>query len=376
MHTHEPERAPAGERRQPLPQRQERGSGPAGTAASALLALQRSAGNAAVVRAMEQERHVHGAGCGHPQEEPAVQRSADGPSVQRAADQEDSGKQPRYKQVRPSTEGTRSADLRMKDRMARTAHVPVGRRTPHVAVSDVPGDGMMFSSNSGNKKLSEARQQEALGHLESAMDPRQPLSDDPRRRKDQLKLRAAVTGQYGQVHSGDANLARTTKAMRDKKLTWDGGPSTCKKDGSVHGEMTLLGRQIAHWEKEGNHWPRGEGKFEIVAMGGVKLACGACQMAFEAANAHIGKRYGYQVAASGTHNEMFRWQAPEWLTGPAFAQVQQQAAARGWVFHGRNLEDGRSEEERQGETRKTSDQHLPEDSGSEWAESDGSQSDG
>ncbi|MGW3358530.1 eCIS core domain-containing protein [Streptomyces bungoensis] len=43
-----------------------------GTAAG-LIALQRTAGNAAVARAVEQERHEHGAGCGH---EPSVQRQA------------------------------------------------------------------------------------------------------------------------------------------------------------------------------------------------------------------------------------------------------------------------------------------------------------
>ncbi|MGI5473090.1 eCIS core domain-containing protein [Streptomyces sp. CA-132043] len=42
----------------------------------ALRALQRSAGNAAVARAIEQERHAHGPGCGHHEQEAPVQRSA------------------------------------------------------------------------------------------------------------------------------------------------------------------------------------------------------------------------------------------------------------------------------------------------------------
>lgn len=44
-----------------------------GGTAAGLIALQRTAGNAAVARAVEQERHEHGAGCGH---EPSVQRQA------------------------------------------------------------------------------------------------------------------------------------------------------------------------------------------------------------------------------------------------------------------------------------------------------------
>ena len=45
-----------------------------------LLALQRAAGNAAVSRAIEADRHEHGAGCGH---DDAVQRAEAQPAVQR-----------------------------------------------------------------------------------------------------------------------------------------------------------------------------------------------------------------------------------------------------------------------------------------------------
>ncbi|TQE39015.1 DUF4157 domain-containing protein [Streptomyces ipomoeae] len=50
-----------------------RRTGSAGTPAERLLALQRSAGNAAVARAVAEQRHQHDAHCGHG---PAVQRSA------------------------------------------------------------------------------------------------------------------------------------------------------------------------------------------------------------------------------------------------------------------------------------------------------------
>ncbi|MFE8954027.1 DUF4157 domain-containing protein [Streptomyces althioticus] len=51
---------------------------PAGTTDARLLALQRTAGNAAVARAVAEERHRHDANCGHQpgQDRPSVQRSA------------------------------------------------------------------------------------------------------------------------------------------------------------------------------------------------------------------------------------------------------------------------------------------------------------
>ncbi|MFI6244927.1 DUF4157 domain-containing protein [Streptomyces sp. NPDC051016] len=49
---------------------------PVGTTAQRMLALQRRAGNAAVARAVEEERHEHDAGCGHAQQDTPVQRRA------------------------------------------------------------------------------------------------------------------------------------------------------------------------------------------------------------------------------------------------------------------------------------------------------------
>lgn len=51
--------------------------------AAGLLALQRSAGNAAVTRAIEEQRHEHGPGCGHADR--SVQRAAETDETQQAA---------------------------------------------------------------------------------------------------------------------------------------------------------------------------------------------------------------------------------------------------------------------------------------------------
>ncbi|GCD40497.1 hypothetical protein [Streptomyces paromomycinus] len=70
-----------------------------------------------------------------------------------------------------------------------------------------------------------------------------------------------------------------------------------KKEASVHGEMTLLGEQIAYWRE--NPWPLGEGKVKDVSMGGVKKACDACEMAFDAADATFGAECGVRSAECG-----------------------------------------------------------------------------
>lgn len=293
------------------------------------------------------------------------------PQVQRAGGDEDkeveqSGN-PRYRQVKPSGPGTRPADLRMKDRIAREAHAPNAGKTPHVAVTDVPGQGLRYASNSGAKKLSEAKQRSGLDSVGAAMDHAAELSAVPRRRKDQLKLRAALSGDYEKAHGDDSRLAATTRELRSSAGTWSRNPEHPKKDASVHGEMTLLGEQIANWRE--NPWPQGEGRIQEVAMGGVKKACGACQMAFEAANATIGATYGYRVVASGSHGEMFRWRAPDWLTGAALQLVAEAAEPRGYRFRERILEQTKEAAEAEsasGQPRMTSDQHLPSDSESEW----------
>ncbi|MFC7872712.1 DUF4157 domain-containing protein [[Kitasatospora] papulosa] len=305
-----------------------------------------------------------GAETPHVQPAPEVQRA---PQVQRAEEDEEQGP-PRYRQTKPSKEGTRSANLRTLDRMAREAHAPNARRTPHVAVANVPDVGLRYSSNSGQKKLSGEKQQAGLASVGTALDHDAPLSEDSRRRKDQLKLRATLSGDYEGVHKDDPDLPATARALRSSVGTWTCNAEHSKKDASVHGEMTLLGEQIASWE--GSPWPLGKGKIKEVHMGGVKKACGACQMTFSAVNATLGAEYGYRVVPSGSHGEMFRWRAPDWLEGAVLQQVGAAAAPRDYEFRNRILEQtaaGRKKAEQEtGQTRMTSAQHLPSDSESDW----------
>ncbi|MFE3071933.1 DUF4157 domain-containing protein [Streptomyces sp. NPDC059247] len=79
MRAQEPEKAPGRSVPRPSATRAEAGAPaalPGGMAPREVLALQRTAGNAAVARLVEDSRHQHGAGCGHSQPDAPVQRSA------------------------------------------------------------------------------------------------------------------------------------------------------------------------------------------------------------------------------------------------------------------------------------------------------------
>ncbi|MET9366008.1 DUF4157 domain-containing protein [Streptomyces sp. NPDC006632] len=146
------------------------GKKPAGTTAKnsasgggipqSLLSLQGSAGNAAVVqmlrraghpgaqdRAAEQERHQHGAGCGHQQaERPSVQRAA-GPQVQRSAvhDVLRTGGRPLDSTTRSDMEsrlGADFSDVRVhNDSAAKASAAEVGARAYTSGSHVVIGDG-------------------------------------------------------------------------------------------------------------------------------------------------------------------------------------------------------------------------------------------
>ncbi|MFG2588274.1 hypothetical protein [Streptomyces sp. NPDC048438] len=122
--------------------------------------------------------------------------------------------------------------------------------------------------------------------------------------------------------------------------------------------MTVLGQHVAHWVAN----PKDSGDPEKVMMGGVKKACRSCQWAFDAVNQYIGRPNGYEVEASGTHNQFFPgWRMPEWMKGypEVVAAIQTQAAASGAKLENGVLE-GTMSERTVG--------HDPDSSGSEWGD--------
>jgi hypothetical protein len=53
------------------------------------------------------------------------------------------------------------------------------------------------------------------------------------------------------------------------------------------------------------------GPLIVRSLGGVKLACGACKLAFEAYNQFIAAPLGYSVKVSGTHGGFYQgWLCP------------------------------------------------------------------
>jgi hypothetical protein len=387
VRTHEHDKLSTNERNRQYSRPPERTVGPGSGSLfpSSLLALQRSVGNASMVRALEQAGDIPGAESGDQVGRHAVQRSPVH-DVQRAPETvlaetatQESDTQPgasgadelaavppaftKYRQKNKNEGSPYPPDLRMQDRVGRIAHKAVSQ-TPHVAVSEVPGSGMLLAANTGAKALKPDEQAAAIRSLTEAGDLEAPLpagngQKSAAERWDMIKYRALLSGDYHKAHPRHGQrLAEIAAAMREGPAWRDGSGA----QGSVHGEMTLLGDQIAHWRK--SPWPLGEGKIKEVEMGGVKMACGACQWAFEAANEHIGKGLGYKVIASGTHTELFPgWEAPDWLKGDALAEVRAKAVGLGWSWAGRRMKKtGQA-------ARPTAPAgHKPPESDSEWEE--------
>ncbi|MDT0566221.1 DUF4157 domain-containing protein [Streptomyces sp. DSM 3412] len=115
---------------------------PGGRVPDALVELQRTAGNAAVVRMLQQSRHQHGAGCGHPQStaEP-VQRSAVHDVLRAPGNPLDEP----LRQEMESRLGADFSDVRVHtDSAARASAAEVGARAytsgSHVVIGDGGGD--------------------------------------------------------------------------------------------------------------------------------------------------------------------------------------------------------------------------------------------
>ncbi|HEV2779410.1 MAG TPA: hypothetical protein VGX25_08405 [Actinophytocola sp.] len=238
----------------------------------------------------------------------------------------------RYRRVsggRPTQ--TDDARLRMLDRVARLAHVPDDDGSPHLAVAVNPESGTLaFAGNSGRTRVVRSDQQrrgsERLGQAIGSGELGPDFPSDDRLRKDALKVRALLAGDYAAVHGSD--WAPLVEALRTPDEAWHNVDDTSKF--VEHGEMTLLGSLLL-WMQT-NPAPPGD---KVIPIGGVKLTCGACQWAVEAFNEHIGGPLGYRVATSGDHGGLFAgWAMPDWLVEhpPAYESVAEKATAAGWTF--------------------------------------------
>ncbi|WP_369275089.1 hypothetical protein AB5J55_38630 [Streptomyces sp. R11] len=140
---------------------------------------------------------------------------------------------------------------------------------------------------------------------------RRPAMD--REMRDRTKLRALATGWYRLYHPGSPELDLVKRALANPTvLNVSGRDATpaLGSYGSEHGELTLLGHWVEHWQNN----PGDPNSPQTLDLGGFKMACASCDLAYQAVNEHIGRPLGYRVRASGTHGTFFPgWRMPQWM---------------------------------------------------------------
>jgi hypothetical protein len=262
----------------------------------------------------------------------------------------------RYRPKKDSkkTKRDRGPGLRALDRAARVLMQDMpSEGTPHLATAAV-GGSLVVAGNTGTRNVTGAAATEGTENLGHALDPRKRSHAGRRAAKDATKLRALQSGDYRAKHpDADAELRQVSRALTAPPI-WRNvdapGPA------AEHGEMTVLAD--LHTELAAN--PNRTGTLIVRKLGGVKLACGACAVAFEAYNRFVAARLGYAVDVSGTHGGFYNgWRVPDviWNNPAALAHVRARLPGRldnRGVLYG--IDDS------------SSGYHDPEESDSEWEE--------
>lgn len=255
------------------------------------------------------------------------------------------------------TRGRRTPGLRALDRTARLLmqEMPEGE-TPHLATA-ASGGSLLVAGNTGARSVSSSSSVRADTLLASALDPAEKLPSTRRAAKDARKLRALKSGDYRAHHTRfDRDLASVSEALENPpewhNVDVSGGSAE-------HGEMTVLGEVDLELQANPNR-----GQPIVKALGGVKLACGACALAFEAYNRFIAAGLGYVVKVSGTHGGFFNgWRVPDviWNDAQALAHVEAGLPAEAYLDRNGVL---------LGVSESGASYHDPEESESEWEEVD------
>ncbi|MEJ8672294.1 hypothetical protein WKI71_39975 [Streptomyces sp. MS1.AVA.1] len=134
-----------------------------------------------------------------------------------------------------------------------------------------------------------------------------------REMRDRTKLRALATGWYRLYHPGSPELDLVKRALANPTVFNVSGRDATPAFGSYgseHGELTLLGHWVEHWQNN----PGDPNNPQMLDLGGFKMACASCDLAYQAVNEHIGRPLGHRVQASGTHGTFFPgWRMPQWM---------------------------------------------------------------
>ncbi|MER5890805.1 hypothetical protein ABT160_43890, partial [Streptomyces sp. NPDC001941] len=184
-----------------------------------------------------------------------------------------------------------------------------------------------------------------------------------RERRDRTKLRALVSGWYRLYHPDSPELDLVRTALAAPRILNIGGEGPHHARGSEHGELTILGHWVRHWEQN----PGDPAAVRTLPLGGFKMACASCDLAYRAVNEHVGPTLGHRVEASGTHGIFFPgWRMPDWMRErPALlAYIRDNADDIGaYLDHDGVL---------QGEPNRNGNAQMPPDSASEYASDDAS----
>lgn len=203
----------------------------------------------------------------------------------------------------------RSVDVRALDRLARVLYLKLDPHwaSPHLATADVGGT-LYVAGNTGGRNVTNQEADLARQQLRDTLDLTKSLPKSlPRRaRRDAIKLRAMVTGDYQAAHLESGTELDRIIAIASAPIVWlnvgVGG------EGSLHGEMAILNELYEEFKRK----PRNRSMPLLDRhLGGVKLACGPCTYAFEAFNYYVARPLGYRVVFSGGHRGGYpNWKIP------------------------------------------------------------------
>jgi hypothetical protein len=250
----------------------------------------------------------------------------------------------------------RGPGLRALDRAARVLMQGMPETgTPHLATA-TDGGKLRVAGNTGARHVTVSQSEQGSVNLAKALDTSERLAPSGRAAKDARKLRALQSGDYRAHHAKDeGQLTELSTALKSPPVWSNVGLS---RGSAEHGEMTVL----ADVHKDLTAHPNTTGTKIVKPLGGVKLACGACALAFQAYNKFIAAPLGYTVKVSGTHGGFYvGWRCPDviWNDAAALKYVREGLPEDAYLDPGGVL---------LGVTDSTSGYHDPEDSDSEWEE--------
>lgn len=262
----------------------------------------------------------------------------------------------RIKPTSKKTKGPRGPGLRALDRTARVLMTDMPEAaTPHLATAPI-GGSLHVAGNTGKRHVSTTDATHGLAALRGALDPGARLPEGRRARKDAIKLRALQSGDYRAHHAASNRGLGELSAALTRPPTWHNVDQSAGD--AEHGEMTVL----ADLDRDLRAHPNPGPNPIVRDLGGVKLACGACKLAFEAYNQFIAGPLGYSIKVSGTHGGFYLgWRTPDVIwNNPAAQAYVRNRLPDGGVLDNQGVLRGISDS--------TSGYHDPEESDSEWEE--------